>query len=48
MLGWINSRLKAFVVEKFGEEAWRQVVEKANVDDNWVSTCPYSDSYTYK
>ena len=41
--------LKAFVVENYGEAAWKQVVDKAGVgDDNWVSTCPYADSYTYR
>ncbi len=39
--------LQAFVVETFGESAWEQIKEKTGTQDNWVSTCPYSDSMTY-
>lgn len=49
MLGWINSMLKAFVIDNYGEDTWRLVLAKSGVaDDNWVSTCPYADSATYK
>jgi len=47
MLGWINQMIQAFVVETFGQDAWEQIKEKAGVNTNWVSTCPYSDSMTY-
>lgn len=48
MLGWINTMLKCFILETFGEDAWRQVRAKAGVGDSYVSTCPYADSATYK
>jgi hypothetical protein len=48
MLGWINQMLQEFIVDTFGEGVWQQVLEKCDVPpDKWVSTCPYSDSYTY-
>jgi hypothetical protein len=48
MLGWINNLVRAFVIETFGEDAWRKVVAQAKVpQEHWVSTCPYSDTHTY-
>lgn len=40
--------LQGFIVETFGQEVWEEVVAKVDLPpEQFVSTCPYSDSYTY-
>lgn len=48
MLGWINNLVKSFVIDTFGEEAWQAIVARTGIADAYVSTCPYSDSTTYR
>jgi guanylate cyclase soluble subunit beta len=47
MIGVINIAIRAFVVDTFGQAAWQQVVEGADVRPNWISSCPYPDSHTF-
>ena len=48
MIGLINISIQAFVVDTFGDEAWRKVVEGSGVTSTtWISSCPYPDSTTY-
>jgi len=48
MLGIIHIAIKTMVVEKFGEEAWPQILARADtfIDDDWEAETKYSDSTT--
>jgi len=50
MLGWINQSIRAFICDTFGAEQWDQVLAAAGMPNNqdWVSSCPYSDKVTYE
>jgi hypothetical protein len=38
MLGWINQSIEAFITQTFGADEWLEVVARAEVNPNWVST----------
>jgi hypothetical protein len=38
MLGWINQSIEAFITQTFGAEKWLEVIARAEVNPNWVST----------
>lgn len=48
--GWINQSVKVFVVSTFGQEAWEKIVaiDPDTFGKQWVSSCPFPDSETYK
>jgi guanylate cyclase soluble subunit beta len=48
MIGWINLSIEHFITESFGLDKWKEVVEKSEIDPNWISSCPYSDKITYE
>ena len=46
--GWINNAIEAFIRETFGEEKWLTILGESGVQYPWVSSCPFSDTITYK
>jgi hypothetical protein len=47
MIGWINLSVKAFIIDSFGPDAWAKILAESGEKEEWISSCPYSDSVTY-
>lgn len=47
MIGWINLSVKAFITDSFGPDAWVKILAESGEKEEWISSCPYSDSVTY-
>lgn len=49
MYGLVNKAIRDMVCERFGEETWNQIKEKAECQvDTFVSMEPYSDDITHR
>ena len=49
MYGIVNKAVEGLIIDRFGEETWHKVREKAGIDvDFFISTEPYDDDITYK
>lgn len=49
MYGIVNKAVEGLIIDRFGEETWNQVRERAGIDvDFFISTEPYDDDITYK
>lgn len=49
MYGMVNKAIEGLVTEKFGEDTWFDVVERAGVEEeSFISMDPYPDEVTYK
>ena len=48
MYGLINKAIKGLVLEGFGEDAWKRIINRAQIeDDEFLSMQAYDDSLTY-
>jgi len=48
MYGLINKAIKGLVLEGFGEDAWKRIINRAQIDDDeFLSMEAYDDSLTY-
>lgn len=48
MYGLVNRAVEQLVTEKFGEDAWERIRDRAGVDDTvFLATEPYPDATTY-
>ncbi|MEM9341629.1 MAG: heme NO-binding domain-containing protein [Pseudomonadota bacterium] len=48
MYGLVNNGVRTFVVDAHGEQVWREICEKANVDpDEFETMTAYDDMHTY-
>lgn len=49
MYGLINKALKSMIIERFGDDQWRKVMDAADVpDDSFITMRSYDDEVTYK
>lgn len=49
MYGLVNRALQNLVIQKLGQEAWREICETAQVEDhNFINFMPYPDAVTYR
>jgi hypothetical protein len=47
--GLVNRALQSLAIQKLGRESWREICEKAQIDDyGFVNFMPYPDSVTYQ
>lgn len=48
MYGMVNEGIRSFIVEKFGEEKWREIVKAARLEnEDFILLKTYSDKLTY-
>ncbi len=48
MYGLVNRAIEGLVLEKFGEETWRKICARAELQDpSWVAMQAYDDAITY-
>ena len=47
MLGFMNLGIEQFITESFGQETWKEVLLKSQIEANWISSCPYADKFTF-
>eukprot|EP00798_Chlamydomonas_sp_ICE-L_P027068 gene27067-2301_t len=47
MIGWINNWFEAYIVEKYGEQKFVEILKLSGVPYPWVSSCPVGDEVTY-
>ena len=47
MYGMVNQAVRGLVLEQFGQEAWKNIHEKANAPENFDSFNQYDDAITY-
>lgn len=49
MYGMVNKAVEGLVTERFGEDTWFEVVDRAGVEEeSFISMDPYPDEVTYK
>lgn len=49
MYGLVNRALQSLVIQKLGRDSWREICEKAQIDEyGFVNFMPYPDSLTYQ